>query len=179
MTNSHPRWLLATIVLATAGLALGACTDPPSTSNVPGAPTAVSIGACNGGLQSVTWTAPAANGGAAIIGYHLLRDMNATEIVVTSTSSDFPCSDNTSSYNVRACNSAGCGPYAGYVAYVPPTAIAGNGVVEPGEQCDDGNALAGDGCSPVATIEPGFACIGSPSVCTLLTGMFRTDDRHS
>jgi cysteine-rich repeat protein len=29
----------------------------------------------------------------------------------------------------------------------------GNGVVEPGEQCDDGNTVAGDGCSPTCQLE--------------------------
>jgi cysteine-rich repeat protein len=28
-----------------------------------------------------------------------------------------------------------------------PTACCGNGVIEPGEQCDDGNTIGGDGCS--------------------------------
>jgi cysteine-rich repeat protein len=31
---------------------------------------------------------------------------------------------------------------------VPSTAACGNGVVDPGEQCDDGNAVAFDGCEP-------------------------------
>jgi cysteine-rich repeat protein len=30
----------------------------------------------------------------------------------------------------------------------------GNAVLEPGEQCDDGNLLTGDGCSPVCVLEP-------------------------
>jgi cysteine-rich repeat protein len=30
----------------------------------------------------------------------------------------------------------------------------GNGIVESGEQCDDGNANAGDGCAPDCTLEP-------------------------
>ncbi len=40
-----------------------------------------------------------------------------------------------------ACESAGCG----------------NGVLDPGEQCDDGNLIPGDGCSPTCTIESGVA----------------------
>jgi|ERR1051326_364590 cysteine-rich repeat protein len=32
--------------------------------------------------------------------------------------------------------------------------ICGNGIVEPGEQCDDGNIADGDGCSSICTIEP-------------------------
>jgi cysteine-rich repeat protein len=31
--------------------------------------------------------------------------------------------------------------------------VCGNGYVEPGEQCDDGNQVAGDGCRPNCTIE--------------------------
>jgi len=31
--------------------------------------------------------------------------------------------------------------------------VCGNGVLEPGEQCDDGNTVAGDGCSAVCQLE--------------------------
>ena len=34
----------------------------------------------------------------------------------------------------------------------------GNGNIEPGEQCDDGNAVSGDGCSSTCQTEPGFSC---------------------
>jgi fibro-slime domain-containing protein len=34
----------------------------------------------------------------------------------------------------------------------------GNGTIEPGEQCDDGNQVSGDGCSSTCQIEPGFSC---------------------
>jgi cysteine-rich repeat protein len=43
--------------------------------------------------------------------------------------------------------------------------ICGNGVVESGEACDDGNVADGDGCSSTCAVEPGYTCIGSPSVC--------------
>lgn len=33
------------------------------------------------------------------------------------------------------------------------------------EACDDGNAAGGDGCSDVCTVEEGYRCAGSPSVC--------------
>ncbi len=42
--------------------------------------------------------------------------------------------------------------------------ICGNGMLEPGEPCDDGNALPFDGCSASCEIEPaceGAACTGS------------------
>jgi len=34
----------------------------------------------------------------------------------------------------------------------------GNGAVEAGEACDDGNNVSGDGCSSTCTVETGFAC---------------------
>ncbi|MGC9983372.1 MAG: DUF4215 domain-containing protein [Polyangia bacterium] len=49
-------------------------------------------------------------------------------------------------------------------AYVAPR--CGDGIVVPPEQCDDGNTVAGDGCSPTCKIEIGYKCSGSPSVCT-------------
>jgi len=43
----------------------------------------------------------------------------------------------------------------------------GNGVLEVGESCDDGNTLAEDGCSVVCTVETGWTCIGTPrSTCS-------------
>jgi len=42
----------------------------------------------------------------------------------------------------------------------------GNGTVEAGETCDDGNTMAGDGCNATCAIESPFMCSGSPSVCT-------------
>jgi cysteine-rich repeat protein len=48
-------------------------------------------------------------------------------------------------------------------------ALCGNGVLDPGEQCDDGNARDGDGCSATCQIEaswclplPGQTCMGLP-----------------
>ena len=47
----------------------------------------------------------------------------------------------------------------------------GNGIVDPAgsytEGCDDGNLIAGDGCSIGCLVEDDFTCSGnSPSVCT-------------
>jgi len=48
----------------------------------------------------------------------------------------------------------------------PAAAVCGDGKLDAGEQCDDGNTVAGDCCSPTCSYEP----IGSPcddrSVCT-------------
>ena len=45
----------------------------------------------------------------------------------------------------------------------------GDNVVNEGEACDDGNAESGDGCA-ACTIEPGWSCLGSSSVCTASCG---------
>jgi fibro-slime domain-containing protein len=46
----------------------------------------------------------------------------------------------------------------GDVCTQAPVAICGDGVINGTELCDDGNAVAGDGCSPSCRLEPGFAC---------------------
>ncbi len=49
--------------------------------------------------------------------------------------------------------------------------VCGNGLVQSGEQCDDGNLSDGDGCSASCEIEDGFGCDnepGEPSVCELV-----------
>jgi cysteine-rich repeat protein len=43
----------------------------------------------------------------------------------------------------------------------------GNAEIDADEQCDDGNLMADDGCTPSCTIEAGYICQGSPSVCCL------------
>ena len=43
--------------------------------------------------------------------------------------------------------------------------VCGNGVVDPGEGCDDNDADGGDGCSAACAVEDGFACAGTPSTC--------------
>ncbi len=41
----------------------------------------------------------------------------------------------------------------------------GNGDINSGEECDDGNTDDGDGCSSACTIETGWNCTGEPSTC--------------
>ncbi|MEM7152553.1 MAG: CARDB domain-containing protein [Myxococcota bacterium] len=41
----------------------------------------------------------------------------------------------------------------------------GDGVVDDGEDCDDANRDAGDGCSGTCTVEDGWTCMGEPSNC--------------
>lgn len=41
----------------------------------------------------------------------------------------------------------------------------GNGRLDPGEFCDDGNLIDGDGCSSTCTIEAGFICLNEGQAC--------------
>jgi fibro-slime domain-containing protein len=45
--------------------------------------------------------------------------------------------------------------------------LCGNGVMDPGEQCDDNNKTAGDGCSAICQVPAGWSCSGWPSVCNM------------
>ncbi|HSY39340.1 MAG TPA: DUF4215 domain-containing protein [Polyangia bacterium] len=42
--------------------------------------------------------------------------------------------------------------------WVPPERLCGNEVLDPGEACDDGNEVAGDGCTGLCQIERGWTC---------------------
>ena len=57
---------------------------------------------------------------------------------------------------------------------VPPDAgpFCGNGAVEGGEACDDGNSRPGDGCSGVCAVEPNYSCPtpGQPCVSLVVCG---------
>jgi cysteine-rich repeat protein len=53
----------------------------------------------------------------------------------------------------------------------------GDGVVAPGEDCDDGNNASGDGCWTGCIVEQCYVCAGSPSVCTPDDGT-SCDDRN-
>ena len=63
-------------------------------------------------------------------------------------------------------------PVGASAPQLPPTLVVsyyvcGDGVVDPGEACDDGNSAGGDGCSPACNVEPGWTCTGTaPSKCT-------------
>ncbi|CEL91852.1 unnamed protein product [Vitrella brassicaformis CCMP3155] len=43
--------------------------------------------------------------------------------------------------------------------------ICGDSFMVEGEQCDDGNAESGDGCSSKCQVEEGWRCVGLPSEC--------------
>ncbi|MEZ4293879.1 MAG: DUF4215 domain-containing protein [Polyangiaceae bacterium] len=46
----------------------------------------------------------------------------------------------------------------------------GNNLVDAGEECDDGNTDADDGCSATCTIEAGYDCQDEPSACASICG---------
>ncbi len=54
-------------------------------------------------------------------------------------------------------------PYLGQGTEEPP---CGDGIIDAGETCDDGDMQDGDGCSSVCQVESGWTCDGEPSVCT-------------
>jgi len=49
-------------------------------------------------------------------------------------------------------------------------ARCGNGLLEPGEACDDGNTQNRDGCASTCHVEPTWSCTGEPSVCVTSCG---------
>jgi cysteine-rich repeat protein len=49
-------------------------------------------------------------------------------------------------------------------------AVCGNGIIEPGEQCDDWNTAPGDGSSALCVAETGWSCNGQPSSCSPVCG---------
>ncbi len=61
----------------------------------------------------------------------------------------------------------------------------GNGIVDSGEDCDDGNSQGEDGCSRRCQLEPGWSCVGDPSVCSencgdgLVVGQQGCDDGNT
>jgi fibro-slime domain-containing protein len=57
----------------------------------------------------------------------------------------------------------------------------GDGAVDEGEQCDDGNGRPGDGCTGVCTVEPHFACAvaGEPCVSTIACGNSKKEPGES
>jgi cysteine-rich repeat protein len=56
--------------------------------------------------------------------------------------------------------------------------VCGDGVVAGGEACDDGNSLDGDGCGRACTVEPCWACAGSPSACAPVADGTGCDDQN-
>ncbi len=66
------------------------------------------------------------------------------------------CDDGVDNGNPHRCNTSCGGPTA---------AVVGNGAVEAGEACDDGNRDDGDGCSATGSVEEQWLCSQEPSMC--------------
>ena len=47
----------------------------------------------------------------------------------------------------------------------PTASLCGNGVLNGTERCDDGNTVAGDGCSATCAVEPGAVCDATGTSC--------------
>ena len=62
-----------------------------------------------------------------------------------------------------------CACDAGWTGADCATPPCGDGLLDAGEFCDDGNTDDGDGCSSTCTVEPDSTCTGEPSVC--ITGI--------
>ena len=56
-------------------------------------------------------------------------------------------------------NSNGSGWEIGAYVYKESGSVCGDATQDVGEECDDGNVLAADGCSPTCTLEP---CVAAP-----------------
>ena len=104
-----------------AGLSIGAGTPPPL-PNVPGAPTGVTATAGNG-QATVTWSAPASNGGSPITGYTVTASPGGltctTAGALTCTVSGLT-NGTPYSFTVTASNAAGTGPSSSPSASVTP-----------------------------------------------------------
>ena len=65
---------------------------------------------------------------------------------------------------------------AGVIALLASRAVSaqpitcGNGVVNAGETCDDGNRTGGDGCGTTCILEPGFLCTTAGAACVAICG---------
>ena len=53
------------------------------------------------------------------------------------------------------------------IPVVPTSVDCGNGILDPGEQCDDGNRSSGDGCTALCQIPCNWICgsCGTPTPC--------------
>jgi cysteine-rich repeat protein len=52
-----------------------------------------------------------------------------------------------------------------------------DGVIDVGEECDDGNSMNGDGCSQGCRVEPCYTCAGEPSACSPVADGTSCDDQ--
>lgn len=119
---------------------------------------------CEG--DNCTWQGASCPGGDGGTGYTCTSDRDCA--------AGCYCADSGTCEEAGFCTTdADCGP--GFVCDVsrsscepappppppPPAPVCGNGRLETGEACDDGNTTDGDGCSATCTVEPQASCVGT------------------
>src|SRR5216684_4089922 len=120
--TTRGTWMAAIVALKASGTPL----PPPPT--VPGAPTALTATAGNASI-SLSWTAPASNGGASITGYNVLRSTTSgaetalsSGVTGTTYTDSSALNGTTYFYKVTAVNSAGPGAASNEASATPTAA---------------------------------------------------------
>lgn len=100
------------------------------------------------------------------------------------------CAFGSKCVDVRDCDALIDAGLAGDAGCTPPPkpVVCGDGFIDPGEACDDGNKTGGDGCSlDCAAIEANFACPTPGVICVstmvcgdgFVTGTEQCDDKNA
>ena len=157
-----------------------AAITPVLPAGVPGAPGGVG-GAPGNGQVSVTWTAPASNGGSAITGYRITPSVGGTPqapVLTGSTATAFTVTGLTNgtpyTFTIAAINAVGAGNDSGPSAAVTPVSVPGApggvaGVAGNAQVALTWNAPGADGGSPITgyRVTP---FIGAVAQAAILTG---------
>lgn len=81
------------------------------------------------------------------------------------------CNDQCATCKEKAtCTACAQGYAYNQVTYQCEIRTCGDGVVDAGEQCDDGNQISGDGCSSTCTVEVGWYCNFAGGACYSICG---------
>lgn len=110
--------------------------------------------------------------GASTYAWEYVSNTQANSAAWETKTAAFTAGSTSTSLTITSLTAGACGMVVDDVRMYDVTALAcsalcGNGVVNAGEQCDDGNNTSGDGCSATCTSEPGFSC---PRVSSLSNG---------
>ncbi len=72
-----------------------------------------------------------------------------------------------------------CAEVSSLSPFVAVIELCGNGALDAGEDCDDGNAIPDDGCTTGCTVESGWACSAPGLACTFVCGNSLVDASES